>query len=46
MALLVAHTTLLEISCTGSYISRFGPFLKFQNFELHFLEGGGVGKVR
>ena len=23
-----------------SYISRFGPFLKVQNFELHFLEGG------
>ena len=29
-----------------SYISRFGPFLKVQNFELHFLEWGGVGKVR
>ena len=24
-----------------SYISRFSPFLKVQNFELHFLEGGG-----
>ena len=24
-----------------SYISRFGPFLEVQNFELHFLEGGG-----
>ena len=23
-----------------SYISRFGPFLEVQNFELHFLEGG------
>ena len=23
-----------------SYISRFGPFLKVQNFELHFLERG------
>ena len=24
-----------------SYISRFGPFLEIQNFELHFLLGGG-----
>ena len=24
-----------------SYISRFCPFLEIQNFELHFLFGGG-----
>ena len=24
-----------------SYISRFCPFLEIQNFELHFLLGGG-----
>ena len=23
------------------YISRFGPFLEFQNFEFHFYGGGG-----
>ena len=27
-----------------SYISRFGPFLKVQNFELHFWRGGGRGR--
>ena len=27
-----------------SYISRIGPFLKVQNFELHFWRGGGVGR--
>ena len=26
-----------------SYISRFCPFLEIQNFELHFLLGGGGG---
>ena len=25
------------------YISRFCPFLEIQNFELHFLLGGGGG---
>ena len=27
-----------------SYISRFCPFLEIQNFELHFLLGGGGGQ--
>ena len=27
-----------------SYISRFCPFLVVQNFELHFLLGGGGGQ--
>ena len=26
-----------------SYKSRFCPFLEIQNFELHFLWGGGAG---
>ena len=26
-----------------SYISRFCPFFEIQNFELHFLLGGGGG---
>ena len=27
------------------YISRFGAFLEFQNFECHFLVGGGGQKI-
>ena len=29
-----------------SYISRFCPSLEIQNFELHFLLGGGGQEIR
>ena len=49
---ILLHTALKHCSAFGageggmgtlilSYISRLGPFLKVQNFELHFFFGGG-----